>query len=82
MIYSLGQVNPTNKNGNYLMAKKMTGKHTDRLRQAHGQFLSQSHEPFLRKCLYKKSDPEILTTTPKKTQKSAESLLLRLRTII
>jgi hypothetical protein len=38
------------------MAEKFPGKHT--LRQARGQFSSQSHEPFLRKCLYKKSDPE------------------------
>ena len=48
------------------MAKKMPGKHADRLRQAHGQFSSQSHKPFLRKCLYKESHPEILATTPKK----------------
>ena len=51
------------------MAEKMLGKHADRLRQARGQFSSQSHEPFLRKCLYKESDPEILTTTPKKIVK-------------
>jgi hypothetical protein len=43
----------------------MLGKHADRLRQARGQFSSQSHEPFLRKCLYKENDPEILATTPK-----------------
>jgi hypothetical protein len=51
------------------MAKKMPGKHADRLRQARGQFSSQSHKPFLRKCLYKKNDPEILATTPKKIEK-------------
>ena len=54
------------------MAEKMTGKHADRLRQARGQLSSQSHEPFLRKCLYKKSDPEIPTTTPKKNRKNHE----------
>ena len=68
-LYSRGQVKPTNKNGNYLMAEKIPGKHADRLRQARGQFSSQSHELFLRKCLYKKSDPEILTITPKKIVK-------------
>jgi hypothetical protein len=47
----------------------MPGKHADRLRQARGQFSSQSHEPFLRKCLYKKNDPEILAMTPKKIVK-------------
>ena len=49
------------------MAEKKVVKHTDRLRQARGQFSSQSHEPLLRKCLYKKTVPEILTTTPKKS---------------
>ena len=46
--YSRGQPKPTKKNEYYLMAKKMPGKHADRLRQAHGQFSSQSHEPFLK----------------------------------
>ena len=45
------------------MAEKMLGKHANRLGQARGQFSSQSHEPFLRKCLYKESGPEILATT-------------------
>jgi hypothetical protein len=69
MYYSREQVKPTNKNGNYLMAKKMPGKHADKLRQAGGQFSSQSHKLFLRKCLYKKNDPEILAMTPKKIVK-------------
>ena len=64
--YSRGS---TNKNGNYLVAEKILGKHADKLRQACGQFSSQSHEPFLRKCLYKESEPEILATTPKKIVK-------------
>ena len=54
------------------MAKKMVGKHMDKLRQARGQFLSQSHEALLRKCLYKKTVPEILTATPKKIVKIRE----------
>jgi hypothetical protein len=45
--------------------KKTIRKHADRLRQARGQFSAQSHEPFLRKCLYKESVPEILAGTPK-----------------
>jgi len=51
------------------MAEKKVGKHANRLRQARGQFSSQSHEPFLRKCLYKESVPEILASTPKKIVK-------------
>ena len=51
------------------MAEKMLGKHADRLGQARGRFSSQAHEPFLRKCLYKESGPEILATTPKEIVK-------------
>ena len=40
--YSRGQAKPTNKNGNLVMAEKMLGKHADRLREARGQFSSQS----------------------------------------
>ena len=63
---SRGQAKPTNKNRNFLMAEKILGKHADsndRLRQACGQFLSQSHEPFLRKCLNKERVPENLANT-------------------
>ena len=49
------------------MAEILVGKHADRVREARGQFSSQSHEPFLRKCLYKESVPEILAATPKKS---------------
>ena len=54
------------------MAEKEVGKHVDRLRQAHGQFSSQSHKPFLRKFPYKESVPEILTATPQKIVKIRE----------
>ena len=51
------------------MAKKMFGKHADRLREARGQFSLQSHEPFLRKCLYKETVPETMADPPKKIGK-------------
>jgi hypothetical protein len=65
-MYSRGQAKPTKKNENNLMAEKTIRKHAARLRQARGQFSAQSHEPFLRKCLYKESVPENLAGTPKK----------------
>ena len=59
----------------------MIGKHANRLREARGQFSSQSHEPFLRKCLYKDTIPENMADPPPqkkkksgKLRKSAESL--------
>ena len=60
-----------------MMAKKVIGKHANRLREAHGQFSSQSHEPFLRKCLYKETIPENMVDPQKKLgnlRKSAELL--------
>ena len=59
------------------MAEKSVRKRAVRLKEAPGQFSSQSHEPFSRKCLYKESDPEILAYPPKKSgklSKNAESL--------
>ena len=51
------------------MAEILVGKHADRVREAPGQFSSQSHEPFSRKCLYKETVPEILADHPKKIGK-------------
>jgi len=68
-MYSRGQAKPANKNGNLMMAEKMIGKHANRLREARGQFSSQSHEPFLRKCLYKDTVPENMADPPKKIGK-------------
>ena len=65
------QAKPTNKNENYLMARKMPGQHADRLRQAHGQFSSECYK-LLRKSLYTESAPEILASTPKKIVKIRE----------
>ena len=51
------------------MAKKMIGKDANRLREAHGQFSSQFHKPFLIKCLYKDTVPENMADPPKKIGK-------------
>ena len=63
--YSHGEAKPTNKDENLMMAEKMIGKHTNRLREACGQFSSQFHKPFLRKCLYKNTVPENMADPPK-----------------
>ena len=51
------------------MTEKSVRKPAVRLKEASGQFSSQSHELFSRKCLYKESDPEILAYPPKKIGK-------------
>ena len=44
-MYSRGQTKPTNKNGNLLMASKVTRKCADMLREASGQISAKSHKP-------------------------------------
>ena len=70
LSYSRGQAKPANKNGNLMIAEKMIGKHANRLREARGQFSSQSHELFLRKCLYMETVPENMPDPPKKSQEN------------
>jgi hypothetical protein len=73
MTYSRGQAKPTNKNGNSLMAEKVTGKHADMLKEASGQISAKSHESLWRKCPYKEIVPEILTATPKSAGKNMKN---------
>ena len=54
----------------------MIGKHVNRLREAHGQFSSQSQKPFLRECLYKETIPENMVDPPKKSGKLWNYFLL------
>jgi hypothetical protein len=72
-MYSRGQSKSTNKNGNSLMAEKVTGKRADMLREASGQISAQSHEPLWRKCPYKEIIPEILASTPKSAGKNMKN---------
>jgi len=71
--YSRGQAKPTNKNGNSLMAEKVTGKRADTLKEASGQISAKSHEPLWRKCPYKEIVPEILAGTPKSAGKNMKN---------
>jgi len=71
--YSRGQAKSTNKNGNPLMAEKVTGKRADMLREASGQISAKSHEPLWRKCPYKEIIPEILASTPKSARKNMKN---------
>ena len=71
--YSRGQTKSTNKNGNSLMVKKVTGKHADMLRKGSGQISAKSHKPLWRKCPYKKIIPEILASTPKSARKNMKN---------
>ena len=71
--YSRGQAKPTNKNGNSLMAEKVTGKHADMLREASGKISAKSHEPLRRKCPYTEIVPKILTAIPKSAEKNMEN---------
>jgi hypothetical protein len=73
VTYSRGQAKPTNKNGNSLMAEKVTGKHADMLKEASGQISAKSHELLWRKCPYKELVPEILTATPKSAGKNMKN---------
>jgi len=73
MIYSRGQAKSTNKNGNSLMAEKVTGKCADMLREASGQISAKSHESLWRKCPYKEIIPEILASTPKSVGKNMKN---------
>ena len=72
-VYSRGQSKSTNKNGNSLMAEKVTGKCADMLRKASGQISAKSHEPLWRKCPYKEIIPEILAGTPKSARKNMKN---------
>jgi len=73
IFYSRGQAKSTNKNGNPLMAEKVTGKRADMLREASGQISAKSHEPLWRKCPYKEIIPEILASTPKSARKNMKN---------